>query len=59
MKVILIEDFPVFFSNFKYLTPQAADYRVGRQQIVALYSILIGGKANTNHRILVPSFLEE
>jgi hypothetical protein len=51
MKLMLIEDFPIFFSNFEYLTTQAADYRVGGQQIVALDSILIGSKANTNHKI--------
>jgi hypothetical protein len=46
-----IEEFERCLRDFENLTAEPSDDALGRQEIVALYAVLIGRKSNADHGI--------
>jgi hypothetical protein len=46
---MFIQDFAVPLANFENMAGKAASHGVGRQQIIALDAVLVGGELNTDH----------
>jgi hypothetical protein len=46
---MFIQQFQVALRNLEYLPSQTADDAAGRQQVIPVNAVAVGGKLNANH----------